>query len=67
MTIEFYFMAPSPPSRVVWMVLKALELEFEPKIIDLTKGEQKLPEYLAINPRGKIPGLKDGEFAITER
>jgi len=67
MTIEFYYMAPSPPSRMVWMILKALNLEFVPKIIQLTKREQKQPEYLAINPRGKIPALKDGDYVIAER
>ena len=67
MAIEFYYMAPSPPCRAVWMILKVLNLEFVSNIIDLVKGDQKKTEFMAINPRGKIPALKDGEYCIAER
>ena len=60
-------MAPSPPSRNAYMVLKALGLNFETKIVNLMKNEQRSPEYLAMNPRGKIPTLKDGDYVIAER
>jgi len=66
MTIEFFYMKISEPCRMVWMVLKALKLDFDVKVVNLFKGEQKKPEFLAINPRGKIPALKDGDFAIAE-
>jgi glutathione S-transferase len=38
--------------------------EFVP--VDLDKGENKTPEFLAINPHGKIPVLVDGDFALPE-
>jgi glutathione S-transferase len=38
--------------------------EFFP--VDLDKGENKTPEFLAINPHGKVPVLTDGEFALPE-
>jgi glutathione S-transferase len=38
--------------------------EFVP--VDLDKGENKTPEFLAINPHGKIPVLTDGTFALPE-
>jgi glutathione S-transferase len=38
--------------------------EFVP--VDLDKGENKTPEFLAINPHGKVPVLTDGEFALPE-
>lgn len=34
--------------------------------VDLGKGEQKAPEFLAMNPHGKIPVLLDGDFALPE-
>jgi glutathione S-transferase len=39
---------------------------FEYKIVDLAHGEQKTPEYLAINPHGKVPVLTDGDFVLPE-
>jgi glutathione S-transferase len=38
--------------------------EFVP--VDIDKGENKTPEFLAINPHGKVPVLTDGEFALPE-
>jgi glutathione S-transferase len=34
--------------------------------IDLAKGEHKTPEYLAINPNGKVPSFEDGALKIWE-
>jgi glutathione S-transferase len=58
-----------PPSgRVLGVIaLKnhlALDCEFEP--INLGRGDQLAPEYLALNPNGKMPTLKDGEFVLWE-
>jgi glutathione S-transferase len=38
--------------------------EFVP--VDLDKGENKTPAFLAINPHGKVPVLTDGDFALPE-
>ena len=67
MGIKLYYLAPSYPCRIVAMTLKALNLEYEIKEVNLLKGEQRNPEYLAINPRGKVPCLQDGDFTISER
>ncbi|CAK8678248.1 glutathione S-transferase 1-like [Clavelina lepadiformis] len=66
MVLQLYTLNLSPPCRAVIMTLKALGLEFEEKAVDVTKGEQLTPEYLALNPRGKIPFLKDCDFLIGE-
>jgi glutathione S-transferase len=34
--------------------------------IDLSKGENRMPEYLAINPNGKVPALEDGDLKLWE-
>ena len=35
-------------------------------LLDLMKGEHKTPEYLAINPNGKVPALVDGDLNLWE-
>jgi glutathione S-transferase len=40
--------------------------KFESQRIDLREGEQKKPEYLAINPKGKVPALAVDGVVITE-
>jgi glutathione S-transferase len=44
------------------------ELGLTPEIIniDIGKGENRTPEYLAINPNGKVPALVDGEVKLWE-
>src|SRR5450759_4425406 len=39
---------------------------YERVLTDVSKGAQKTPEYLAINPMGKVPTLKDGEATLAE-
>ena len=46
----------------------AFELGFDPEIINvnIATGDNRTPEYLAMNPNGKVPVLVDGEIAIWE-
>src|SRR5712672_4220657 len=39
---------------------------YERVLTDVSKGEQRKAEYLAINPMGKVPALKDGEVTLAE-
>ena len=58
----------SPQSRAVttlWMMEGAGE-PYERVLIDINTGAQKTPEYLAINPMGKVPALQDGEATMAE-
>jgi glutathione S-transferase len=41
-------------------------LNYEYVTVDLFKGEHRQPEYLAINPRGQVPTLTDGEAKVYE-
>jgi glutathione S-transferase len=60
MKLELYF-APGACSFVPHVSLEAIKAQagqdFEPKMVRLHKGEQKSPEYLAINPNGQVPVL----------
>jgi glutathione S-transferase len=39
---------------------------YERVLIEVSKGAQKTPEYLAVNPMGKVPALSDGEATLAE-
>ena len=56
MSLQLYF-APGACSFVPHVALEAAKAEFEPKLVKLHKGEQKTPEYLAMNPNGQVPVL----------
>lgn len=42
------------------------QLPYQSKLLEFSKRENKPPEYLALNPRGKVPTLKDGDFVLYE-
>lgn len=65
-TITLYDFPMSPRVRKVRIVLTEKGLEYEKVNIDITKGEQKTPEYLAINPYGKVPALQDTGTTVYE-
>ena len=56
MSLQLYF-APGACSFVPHVALEAAKAPFEPKLVKLHKGEQKTPEYLALNPNGQVPVL----------
>ncbi|OGP83559.1 MAG: hypothetical protein A2Y95_12875 [Deltaproteobacteria bacterium RBG_13_65_10] len=64
--MKLYHHPMSTYSRKVRLALIEKGVPFERVLIDLVKGEQKKPEYLALNPNGKVPTLVDGGFAIFE-
>ena len=58
----------SPASRafIPYWLLEELGVPFDVVTVDIAKGDQKTPDYLAINPSGKVPALADGEAVISE-
>jgi glutathione S-transferase len=64
--IKLYTFPPSTNSRKVRIALLEKGLEFERVNIDLSKREQKSPEYLKIHPFGQIPALDDEGFIIYD-
>ena len=56
--IDFYTWS-TPNGRKVSIALEELELPYKVHPIDIGKGDQFKPEYLAINPNGKIPAIVD--------
>jgi glutathione S-transferase len=63
--MKLYEFAPTRSIRVRW-VLQELGVEFEAISINMRAGEHRTPDFLTINPTGKLPVLIDGEHIITE-
>lgn len=65
--MKLYHFPASPNSRRVQLTAAQLGIAFdEQQIVDITKGEQKTPEYLALNPNGLTPTLVDGDLVLWE-
>lgn len=56
--IQLYSL-PTPNGVKVSIMLEELGLPYEVHLIDISKGESKLPEFESLNPNGKIPALID--------
>ena len=63
--MKLYGFGPTRSLRALWG-LKELGVEFEFIPVNLQAGEHKRPEFLAINPAGKVPVLIDGDLVIPE-
>ncbi|WP_421657833.1 glutathione binding-like protein [Leptothermofonsia sp. ETS-13] len=55
----------TPNGRKASIMLEEIELPYAVHIIDITKGDQFTPEFVAINPNSKIPAIVDRETDIT--
>jgi glutathione S-transferase len=66
MAIEFYWGSGSPFAWRVMLTLEVKGLGYESKLLEFSKAEHKTPAYLRLNPRGKVPTLKDGDFVLYE-
>ena len=66
MAIELYWGSGSPFAWRVMLTLEVKGLAYESKLLEFSKGENKTPAYLQLNPRGKVPTLKDGDFVLYE-
>ena len=63
--MKLYGFGPTRSLRALWG-LKELGLEFEFIPVNLQAGENRRPEFLALNPAGKVPVLVDGDLVLTE-
>ena len=63
--MRLYEFGPTRSIRARW-TLQELGVPFESVPVNLAAGEHRRPEFLAINPAGKVPVLVDGDFVLTE-
>ncbi|MBF2754142.1 MAG: glutathione S-transferase N-terminal domain-containing protein [Gammaproteobacteria bacterium AqS3] len=63
------YTAATPNGYKVSLALEEMGIPYELKVLSLAEGEQKQPEFLAINPNGRIPAIVDrdaDDFAVFE-
>lgn len=63
--LKLYGGARSRASIVKWY-LEELSIPYEFVLLDMAAGEHQKPDYLAINPMGKVPALVDDDFKLWE-
>jgi glutathione S-transferase len=66
MALTFYYGSGSPYSWRVWLALEHKQIAYELKTMSFSAGDLRKPEYLAINPRQKVPAIVDAGFALYE-
>jgi glutathione S-transferase len=59
--------APQSRSTGALTLLEELGVDYDLHVLNMKKGEQRQPAYLAINPMGKVPAVKHGDAIITEQ
>jgi glutathione S-transferase len=64
--IKFYNFPLSGNGRRVHFALEEMGLPYEMQVVNLLAGDQKKPEYTAINPNGKIPAIVDDGLVLYE-
>lgn len=66
MSLEFYWASGSCNSWRVHLALELKKVPYEAHLLQISKKEHKSADYLAINPRGKVPAIRDGDFTLAE-
>jgi glutathione S-transferase len=64
--MKLYGFPPSPNTWKVRAAARHIGVPLDLELVDLTKGAQRSPAYLAINPTGRTPTLVDGDFTLWE-
>ena len=64
--LKLYDYPDCPYAQKVRVVLAEKELEYETVLVDLRKQEQRTPEFLRLNPLGKVPVLVDDDAVICD-
>ncbi len=63
--MQLYWSPRSRSFTALWL-MEETGASYERVLTDISAGAQKKAEYLAINPMGKVPALKDGEATLAE-
>ena len=63
--MKLYGFGPTRSLRALWS-LRELGVDFDFEMVNLVAGEHQRPEFLRLNPAGKVPVLVDGDLVISE-
>lgn len=62
-----FYHSPNSRSGGTLVLLEELGVPYELKLVDIRSGEQRRPDYLGVNPMGKVPAVKYGDAVVTEQ
>ncbi len=62
-----FFHSPRTRSAGTYILLEELGIPYELKVVNVSAKETRAPEFLAINPMGKVPAILHGEALVTEQ
>jgi glutathione S-transferase len=63
--MQLYWCPRTRSATALWL-MEETGKPYERVLIDISTGAQKQADYLAINPMGKVPALRDGEVTLAE-
>ena len=66
MSMVLHWGSGSTPAWRVQLGLAVKGAPYESRLLSFSKGETRTPEFLALNPRGKVPTLVDGDTVVNE-
>jgi glutathione S-transferase len=66
MSLVLYYGSGSPFAWRVQLALEHKALPYERKVLSFSAGDTRKPEFLALNPRHRVPVLVDGDFVLPE-
>jgi glutathione S-transferase len=66
MAVDFYHGHGSPYSWRVWLALELKQIPYEVKVLSFQAGDTRKPEFVALNPRHRVPTVVDGNFVVYE-
>jgi len=66
MAIEIFWGSGSPFSWRVLLALQIKNIPYESKLIEFSKGQHKSPDFTKLNPRSKVPAMRDGDVTLYE-
>ncbi|HXS73860.1 MAG TPA: glutathione S-transferase family protein [Rhodanobacteraceae bacterium] len=62
-----FFHSPNSRAGITRSLLEELNVRYDLVVLDLKRGEQRTPDYLAINSMGKVPAIRHHGVLITEQ
>ena len=66
MALTFYCGSGSPYAWKVWLALEHKQIPYEFRLLSFDRGDLRMPEFRAVNPRGQVPAIVDNGFALWE-
>jgi glutathione S-transferase len=64
--LELFWGSGSQPAWSVMLALEVKRVPYTSRLLSFSAGEHKSPEFLRLNPRHKVPVIRDGEFVLNE-